>query len=32
MPAGTVVTDDGLTRSVTVSTVNSPRFYRLRKN
>lgn len=32
MPAGTVVTDDGTTRSVTVSSVNSPRFYRLRKD
>lgn len=32
MPAGTIVTDDGMTRSVTVSSINSPRFYRLRKD
>lgn len=32
LPAGTVVTDDGTTRSVIVSSVFSPRFYRLRKN
>ena len=32
LPVGTVITDDGTTRSVTVSSVNGPRFYRLRKN
>jgi hypothetical protein len=32
MPAGTVVADDGTTRSVTVSSVQGSRFYRLRQN
>lgn len=32
LPAGTVVTDDGRTRSVIISSIDSPCFYRLRKN